>query len=130
MKIVSEVLAPIFGRILIGGYFLLRGIEHALNFPRIVEHFSGAGIAYATSLAVCMIVCEACGGILLIVDLWVATTALALLVFEVVLLMLAYLIALPSADTLMTHIALLGALLVLVNYEKQSAERVRTKRRT
>ncbi len=127
----SEVLAPILGRILIGGYFLLRGVEHVLNFPRLIEQFKDlGGMPLATAIAISLVVLEVCGGILLVVDLWVAITALSLLVFEIALLALAYALTMPSADTFMTHIALLGALLILVNYEKQSAERVRTKRRT
>ena len=117
------------GRILLGGYFLWRGIEHALNFPLVAEEFTRGGVPYPSILVIAMIALEVCGSILLIVDLYVAVTALALITFDVLLLTIAFAIAAPTIDTLTTHIALLGGLLLLVNYESQTAQRTRTAHR-
>lgn len=126
MQTASRVLAPILGRILLGGYFLWRGIEHALNFPLVAEEFTRGGVPYASILTIIMIMIEVCGSILLIVDSYVAVVALVLITFDVLLLSMAFAITAPSVNTLTTHIALLGGLLLLVNYESQTAQRGRT----
>ncbi len=125
----SEILAPILGRILIGGFFLWHGIEHALNLPQTVEQLTAAGIPCAFAAATLMVAIEAVGGMLIIVHTYIAPTALILFVYELLILTLAFIVAAPSLDTFVTYIALLGGLLLLVNYEKQAAEHVRTKRR-
>ncbi len=129
MQTASRVLAPILGRILLGGYFLWRGIEHALNFPLVAEEFTRGGVPYASILTIIMIMIEVCGSILLIVDSYVAVVALVLITFDVLLLSIAFAITAPSVNTLTTHIALLGGLLLLVNYEPQTAQRTRTAHR-
>ena len=129
MQTASRILAPIVGRILLGGYFLWRGIEHALNFPLVTEEFARGGVPYAHLFVIGMIVIEVCGSVFLIVDSYVAVMALMLITFDVLLLTTAFAIAAPTIDTLTTHIALLGGLLLLVNYEPQTAQRTRTAHR-
>ena len=79
----SDLYAPLIGRILVGGYFLLNGITACLNLPGTVVTIASAGIPAPAFFGIIVICIEVFGGIMLVAGFKTRTVALALALFSV-----------------------------------------------
>jgi putative oxidoreductase len=114
-------LVPIIGRILIGGFFLLSGINKSLSFLHFVQIFANTPIPHPVGLALIVIAVEVAIGLALIIDYYTRPVALAACVY-VLLSSTSFFSALTATQTqlFLENMALIGALLMLVAYSSVS----------
>lgn len=109
-----DMLAPIIGRILIGGFFLFSGIEKVFNFPSFVELFARANYPQPILIALCIMAIESLGGLALIADYQTRACALVLAVY---LILSATVTFQPSTTTtvqlFLQNMAILGGLFMV-----------------
>lgn len=112
-----ELYAPLFGRILLGGFFLWNGIQEILSFPTTVEIFSRGGFMYPTALATIAAAVEVFGGIAVVtgVRIRLAATVLALYLLSTSII---FVTAQSQAHTqlLLENFAVIGGLLYVITY--------------
>ena len=114
MSRLFDYYALLVGRILIGGFFLWKGILLALNLSETAAQFSGLNIGIEpTWIAIGVIAIQVAGGIAIIVD-WKMryfALALALYVIGTTLLFHGVLQDPAATDTYLKNMAIIGALL-------------------
>ena len=76
-----ELYAPLFGRILLGGFFLWNGIQEILNFPTTVAIYSHGGFSNATVFATVASAIEVLGGIAIVTGVRIRFAAATLIIY-------------------------------------------------
>ena len=66
MDKLTDLYAPLIGRILMGGFFLWNGVEGLINFPATLQIFAAPGLAEPMLWAGASIAIEIIGGAMLI----------------------------------------------------------------
>jgi putative oxidoreductase len=106
-------LAPLIGRILIGGFFIWNSLQEVINFPATTDIFIHMGLPNPTWWAGAAVALEALGGIALITNTKSRLAALVLALY-----IAASSATLVSTGSLQTqlfieNLAIMGGLLVL-----------------
>ena len=83
MNTLLTIHAPLFGRILLGAFFLLGGIQKALNFPSFVDFFGGIITYHTVPFSLVFVSFEILLGILLIVDIKARVVSLMLVLYMI-----------------------------------------------
>lgn len=113
----TENYAPLFGRILLGGFFVWDGVRALLHLSSLVEIFFTAHIPGALEVSVFAASIGVLGGIALVVDFKPRITAgilaLYLLTFSVILFMSASPL---GAQLFLEHMAVVGGLLYVMAF--------------
>lgn len=122
----TSILAPIVGRILIGGFFVWSGIEKALNFPGFVDFFSAAKYPAPLWFALGVIVFESLAGLALVIDYQSRPVALVLVLYV----LLSATLFFGPATTIglqlfLQNMAILGGLLMVVAYRPLSGRKLK-----
>lgn len=109
--------APLFGRILVGGFFLWNGIQQALNLPAATEIFIALGLPNPVLFATLATAVEVGGGIGLILGFRTRMCA-ALLAFYVMLASGSFFNTNTAAgmQLFLQNMAILGGLLYITAY--------------
>lgn len=76
-----ELYAPLFGRILLGGFFLWNGVQEVLNFPTTIEIFTHGGFPYPTYFALAASFIEVLGGMAVVTGVRIRLAASVLAVY-------------------------------------------------
>ncbi|MDB5224789.1 MAG: quinol oxidase subunit [Candidatus Adlerbacteria bacterium] len=116
--------APLFGRILMGGFFLWQGIQATLNFANTTLVFNNVLWVPADVAAVIVIAIEVGGGICLIVGSRVRLVAILLAMF--MLLTSTFLLDYsygPALALFMSNMAIAGGLLCIASAAPSSWKR-------
>jgi len=74
---------PLFGRILIGGFFIWNGVQSILHLPSTIEIFSSAGTTYGVWLAIVAAFVQVVCGIGLVAGFRTRLSAAALAVYVI-----------------------------------------------
>lgn len=74
-------IAILIGRVLLGGLFVLGGIQHFTSFPAVSEGMVKRGVPMARLVLVVGSIFQIACGVLLMLGLWVTAAALGLVVF-------------------------------------------------
>jgi putative oxidoreductase len=117
MNNLVATLAPIIGRILIGGYFLWSGIQNTLNFAGFVTELGYGGFPQPVACAALIIAIEALGGLALVTNCYTRFSALTLSLYLTIS-TVAFFKPLSATDLqlFLSDIAILGGLLITAAY--------------
>jgi putative oxidoreductase len=85
-----EDIALLVGRLFVASMFLPSGIEKLMSFSKFTAFLAGKGFPYAKIWAVLCVAIEVLGPIALIVGAWSRWTAVALMVFTLVMTWITY----------------------------------------
>ncbi len=109
--------APLFGRILVGGFFLWNGIQAVLNLDATVGLFIQSGLPQPAGLAVLAAALEVVGGIALVVGFKTRLSAILLAIYLVLIsTLLIKTLDSVQTQTLLEHMAIIGGLLYICAY--------------
>lgn len=113
----SDIFAPLIGRILMGGYFLLSGIIGVLNFPAAVESIGLTGVGLPVEVTMLALTIEILGGLSLIVGYASQFSSLGLVIFVVASTFINSLTPDPVSTNYFLHnMAVIGGLLYISAY--------------
>jgi putative oxidoreductase len=115
-----DLLAPLVGRILVGGFFLWSGIEATLNFPTEVFKFGGLGEPISLAITSIFISIQVLGGSALVVGFKTRPVALLLAIYATLtaFLYIAFSHA-PQQEIFLQSLAIVGGLLYISENKKR-----------
>lgn len=116
----SDILAPLVGRILLGGYFLWTGIISSLNFPSLVGNIAQSGVSAPIAVSIIFILIQVLGGCAVVVG-WQTRIASLVLASYTLVTTLAYLNFNDEAQfaLFLQSFAVVGGLLYLSAYKNR-----------
>ncbi len=112
-----RVYAPLLGRILLGGFFLLSGIQKALNFSGYLHFYNSFGYQNSLLFSTIIISVEIFLGLMLVVDMKTRLVSLVLAVYLITIsLVFVQIGSVYQAQSFLQNIAIVGGLLMCATY--------------
>ena len=113
----EESYAPLFGRILLGGFFVWDGVRALLHLPSLLDIFSDAATSEVFGMALFAATLSLLGGILLVIDFKPRIMAGLLALYLLTSSVLVFMSPSPiGAQLFLEHMAVVGGLLYVMAF--------------